>query len=406
MTAAGRVAGLFAGYLVLVQVMLICRVGWFERAVGFNRLAAWHRGLGTNVVVLIMAHVLFTVWGYGLTNHRPVVGELWTVITTYSQMLIATAGTIIFLAIAVTSARFARNRMSYEAWYWVHVTVYVAVALTFFHQTSTGIDFIGHPFNKLLWTALYLAVAGSVVTWRVVIPVRRWMAHRMTVDRIVPEADGVVSVWIKGVHLDDLDVQAGQFFLWRFVTPGHMWSAHPYSVSVVPTRQQLRITVRAVGGHSTALAHLRHGTPVLAEGPFGTFTERRRTRRAVLLIAGGSGISPLRAMAEAFTASQAGVAGEIVLIYRVSHEERLALRQELDRLAAKRGLTVIYVVGSRAELGHDPLESRCLVKLVPDVRQRDVFVCGPQGMAVSVIGALRHLGVPVRQIHTEEFVLR
>ncbi|MDQ2726101.1 MAG: ferredoxin reductase family protein [Actinomycetota bacterium] len=405
-TSAGRVTGLFGGYLVLVEVLLLCRLGWFERAVGLERLAAWHRALGTNVVILIMAHVLLTAWGYGLTAHHAVIGELWNVITTYPDMITATAGTVIFLAVAVSSARFARQRLSYEAWYWVHVTTYVAIALTFFHQTSTGADFVGHPFNKLLWTGLYLAVAGCVLIWRVVLPVRKWLVHRMIVEKIVPEADDMVSVWIHGVRLDELGARAGQFFLWRFLTPGHVWSAHPYSVSAVPTRDRLRITVRAVGGHSAALAHLRHGTPVLAEGPFGTFTEQQRTRRAILLIAGGSGISPIRALAEAFTATRTGAAGEVVLLYRVSREANLALRRELDRLAARRGLTVLYLVGSRSELGYDPLGARRLGQLVPDVRGRDVFVCGPEGMAVNTIDALRHLGVPPRQIHTEEFVLR
>jgi predicted ferric reductase len=405
-TSAGRVTGLFAGYLVLVEVLLLCRLGWFERAVGLERLASWHRALGTNVVMLILAHVLLTVWGYGLTAHHAVLSEGWNVITTYPDMLKATAGTVIFLAVAVTSARFARQRLSYEAWYWVHVTTYVAIALSFFHQTSTGTDFVGHPFNKLLWTAMYLAVAVCVVIWRVVVPVRKWLLHRMTVERVVPEADGMVSVWIHGVRLDELGARAGQFFLWRFVTPGHVWSAHPYSMSALPTRDRLRITVRAAGGHSAAVAHLRRGTPVLAEGPFGSFTENRRTRRGVLLIAGGSGISPIRALAEAFTATRPGSAGEIVLVYRVSGEEDLALRYELDRLAERRGLTVVYLVGSRAQLGYDPLAARRLGSLVPDVRRRDVFLCGPEGMTLSTIAALRHLGVPTAQIHTEEFVLR
>ncbi len=406
MTSAGRVAGLFAGYLVLVEVLLLCRLRWFEAAVGLDRLVSWHRALGTNVVILIIAHVLLTVWGYGLTAHHAVLAELWNVTTTYPDMLKATAGTVIFVAVGLSSARFARRHLSYEAWYWVHVTTYVAIALTFFHQTSTGVDFVGHPLNKAIWTGLYLAVAGCVVIWRVIVPARKWFVHRMTVERVVPEADGVVSVWIRGVRLDELGARAGQFFLWRFVAPGHMWSAHPYSVSAVPTGHRLRITVRAVGGHSAGLARLRHGTPVLAEGPFGTFTEQRRTRRAILLIAGGSGISPIRALAEAFTATQPGSAGEVVLIYRVSREANLALRHELDRLAARRGLTVLYLVGSRAELGYDPLGAQHLGRIVPDVRRRDVFVCGPPGMTVATIAALRHLGVAERQIHTEEFVLR
>src|SRR5664279_5371601 len=79
-TALGRVTGLFAGYLVLVQLLLLARLPWFERAVGLDRLTGWHRGLGTNTVVLICAHVLLTVEGYSLTASHATLSEAWTVL--------------------------------------------------------------------------------------------------------------------------------------------------------------------------------------------------------------------------------------------------------------------------------------------------------------------------------------
>ena len=69
-TAAGRLAGLLGAYLVLVQLLLMARLAWFEHAVGFDRLTAWHRGLGTNTVLLLVMHVLLIVEGYSLTDHR------------------------------------------------------------------------------------------------------------------------------------------------------------------------------------------------------------------------------------------------------------------------------------------------------------------------------------------------
>lgn len=403
-TAAGRLAGLVAAYVVLVQLLLLARVPWFERAVGLDRLAAWHRALGTNVVLLIGAHIGLVIWGYGLTLHHAVVGEAWTVATGYPDTLLATGGAALFVLVAVTSGRAVRRRLSYEAWYWVHVTTYVAVALTFFHQVATGVDFVGRPLNRALWTAMYLAVAACIVVCRVGAPARQWARHRMTVARVVPESDGVVSVWIRGVRLSELRPMAGQFLLWRFITPGHLWSAHPYSVSAV-TGRHLRITVGAAGDHSSATAHLHPGTPVLAEGPFGSFTPQRRTRTKVLLIAGGTGISPIRALAESFTAPRRG-RSDVVVLYRVSGPSNLALRSELDWLAEHRGLRVHYLVGTRVELGYDPLDAAGVGALVPDVGARDVYICGPEGMTAAATRALLELQVPRRQIHTEEFALR
>ena len=404
-TAAGRLAGLLAGYLVLVQVLLMSRVPWFERAVGFDRLAAWHRGLGTNTVLLISLHVVLISQGYGMLAHQNVASSAWHITFNYPDMFKALAALALFGLVAVASGRSLRARISYEAWYWLHLTSYLAVALSFFHQVSTGADFVGHRVHKLLWIAFYAVVFGSIVVFRIGTPVRAWFVHRMVVDRVVVEGPGVVSVWIRGRRLDELGAQAGHFLLWRFVTPGHMWSAHPYSLSATPRERHLRITVKAAGDHSGSLARLHHGTPVLAEGPFGHFTGDRRELPRTLLIAGGSGIGPVRALAEEFLAATRPPAGSVVLIYRASRAVDLVLKHELDALTQQYGLVVHYLVGRRAELGHDPLDARSLARLVPDVRGRDCYVCGPPGMTHRVLSSLSRLKVAPRQVHAEEFVL-
>lgn len=400
-TALGRVSGLVGAYLVLVQLLLLARLPWLERAVGLDRLAGWHRGLGTNVVLLLCGHVLAIVAGVGLTEQETPWSATWEVLTTYPDMLLAVLGMALFLIVAVTSGRALRARLSYESWYWVHVTTYLAVALTFFHQISAGADFVLDPAARVLWIGLYAVVAGCVLCWRLLLPARRWFQHALVVDRVVRETPNTVSVWLRGRRLSELDAQPGQFFLWRFVTVGHLWSAHPYSLSAPVRHDRLRITVKAVGDHSHRLGRLRRGVPVFAEGPFGHFTARQRRRSGVLLVAGGSGIGPVRALAERLL--QQG--GDIVLLYRASNWDDVALKGELDRLADY-GLRVRYLVGSRAEIGHDPLDRRNLRRIVPDVAHRDTYVCGPEGMTAAVCAALRALGVPRQHIHTEEFSLR
>lgn len=413
-TALGRVTGLLGGYLVLVQLLVMARLPWFERAVGFDRLAGWHRGLGTNVVVLLCAHVLLIVLGYSLTARRATLSEGWTVLSTYPDMLKATAGLGLFLLVAATSGPRLRSRLSYEAWYWLHVGAYLAVALAFLHQIRVGVDFAGsdprHVAARVLWTGLYLAVAAAVLWFRVVLAVRGWFRHRLVVDKVVPEAQGVVSVWVRGRELVELGGRAGQFLLWRFATPGHWWTAHPYSLSAKPNEHRLRLTVKDAGDHSGALARLRPGTPVLAEGPFGRFTADAATRRRVLLIAGGSGIGPIRALAEDLTdpctrAGRQRTGTDVMVLYRAGSPDELALAGELDALAAAGRITVRYLLGHRRELGADPLGPFHLDRQVPDAASREVFVCGPPGMNDTVRDSLARLGVHRRQIHTEQFSL-
>lgn len=416
LTGLGRVAGLLAAYLMLVQLLLMARVPGLERAVGFDRLAAWHRGLGTNVVLLMAVHILMVVWGYGLTAHHQPLSELVTVIMTYPEMWKATAGALLFVTVGVASARALRRHVSYEIWYLLHLSAYVAVLLVYSHQTATGADFVGHPVNTLLWQGMYVAVAACLVIWRLVLPIAAVVRHRMTVERVVTEAPGVVSVWIRGRDLDRLGARPGQFLLWRFAARGHVVTAHPYSLSAPAQPHRLRITVKDAGDHSRAIAHLRPGTPVIAEGPFGHFTAEHATRGRALLVGGGSGIAPVRALAE----DLAGRGDDVVVVHRASRATDLALRSEFDELADHRpaagwptadgpavGRVVVHrVVGSRRDLGHDPLAARYLAAAVPDVADRDVFVCGPAGMTLAVVRALRELGLSDEQIHTEEFTLR
>ena len=91
-------------------------------------------------------------------------------------------------------------------------------------------------------------------------------------------------------------------------------------------------------------------------------------------------------------------------MYRASNPDELGLRRELDEIAARRKAKVFYLVGSRNE--HPEYLTPAHVQLlVRDVRQRDVYVCGPTGFTEMVSASLRDLGVPGRQIHTESFEL-
>ena len=209
----------------------------------------------------------------------------------------------------------------------------------------------------------------------------------------------VVSVYITGERLGELRVEPGQFFRWRFLTRDLWWTALPYSLSSPVSRGGLRISVKVVGDHSRAIAMLRPGTRLIAEGPFGALTAAARRRRKVLLVAGGVGITPLRALFETLPAGP----GDITLVYRARQVDDLVFRQELEDLAHDRGAGLRYVVGRRSEIRRDPLSVDALKANVPDLRNHEVYVCGPPGMTTGVTNALRSAGVPRGHIHTESF---
>lgn len=395
MTSLGELSGMVGAFLVCAQVLLIARVPWFETAVGLDKLVSWHRSLGTSVILLVVTHVVFIVLGGQLADRNPPWTEFVSVLQSYPDMLTALVGTIAFLVVGLSSARLLRSKLSYEVWYWLHLTTYVAIFLTFFHQLSGGAHFVGNPLNRLAWIALYLGTAAAVLTWRFVLPTWYAWRRRMRVEAVVPESEGVSSVWLSGPRVHELGIRGGNFLLFRFLAWGHLGTAHPYSVSRLPSDGHVRITVGALGDHSSRLDRLRRGTLVFTEGPFGQFTADRASRSRLVLIAGGAGIAPIRSLAEELVARGA----RPVVLYRVSAPTQLALLSELQAMP---GLTVVPLVGRRYELGHDPLATGPLSRIIPDLRDWEAFICGPAGMADRAESSLRELGMPKRFIHREE----
>ncbi|MFF3744270.1 ferredoxin reductase family protein [Streptomyces kronopolitis] len=395
LTGAGRITGLLAGYACAVLVALMARVPLLDHNLGSDRLARWHAMGGRYTVSLVLAHTLLIIWGYTLTSRNGVLHQTTTLVLDYPDMLKATAGFLLLVGTGAISARAARRRMSYETWHYLHFATYLAVFLAFGHQLSNGADFVGRRPVQLGWYALYTTVAALIVWYRFVAPVRRALRHRLRVADVRPEAPGVVSVHLTGEHLTELGARPGQFFRWRFLAPGLWWTANPYSLSAPALPHHLRITVKEVGRHSAALARLRPGTRVWAEGPYGGFTEARRRSAKVLLLAGGVGITPLRALFETLP-------GEVTLIYRARRPEDLALRAELDAIGAARGATVHCFVDEPATHSA-PLTARALKSLIPDLAAHDVYLCGPPGMTSTARRALRGAGIPRHRIHHESF---
>jgi predicted ferric reductase len=280
LTSAGRVTGLIGTYLVVVEVLLMGRVAWLDRLIGMDRLAVWHRRNGEYCVTLLVAHAVLTIWGYAVTGHEGLVHETTSVVLSYPDMLAATVGLGLLVGIGILSGRALRRRVSYHTWYFIHLYTYLALALSFAHQFNSGADFATHPVNRAAWIALYALVGLLVLSYRVGQPLRDLLRHRLRVARVVDEGPGLVSVYVVGRRLDQLAARSGQFFLWRFLTAQGWWQAHPYSLSSAPNGRWLRLTVKALGDHSTTAAGIRPGTRVMAEGPYGAFTADRRRSTA------------------------------------------------------------------------------------------------------------------------------
>jgi predicted ferric reductase len=373
LTSLGRLTGLLGAYLALVELLVLARG---------PRTSAFHRWAGHAVLWLLVAHTVLITAGYAVADDSGPLEQARRLIRQFPGVITATAGLGLLIGVAAASA--VRRRLRYETWYFIHLYAYLAVALAFSHQLATGTALVGDPLARAYWYALYGVTLAAVVA-RFALPLR----HRLRVERVVEAGPGVVNVEISG----RVRARPGQFFRWRFLTRGRWFEAHPFSLSAAPDGRRLRITVKGIGDHSRGLRELPSGTRVIADGPFGGFTSAARRRERAALIAGGVGITPIRALLEEMP-------GELTVIYRALSADDVILRDELDALAASRGFALHYVIGDHRD---GLLTDERLRALVPDIAARDVYVCGPPEMVAAASESLRAAGV--RRIVTERFAL-
>jgi predicted ferric reductase len=404
LTSTGRLTGLLAADLLLVQVLLMSRLPALEHAFGQGRLARRHRLVGFASFTLMLAHIVLITWGYAAGEPARIPATLWQLTVDYPGMLLAVAGTVCLAMVVVTSVKAARRALRYESWHLLHLYAYLGVGLALPHQLWTGQDFLASTARTVFWWGLWILSAGAVLIWRVVLPLWRSARYRIRVTAVVPEGNGIVSVHMASHRTARLPAEAGQFFNFRFLS-GRGWTrAHPYSLSAAPDGRSLRITAKAVGDGSAALRLLRPGTRVLVEGPYGRLSARARTRRRVALIGAGVGITPLRALAEELDYAP----GDAVLLYR--YTGRPLFERELATLAADRGLDVVGLPGHRRAPGSwlgdgvGPAGDLTALKYwVPDIADRDVYVCGPEAWADDVRRTTEAAGLPADRFHVESF---
>lgn len=401
--ALGRLAGLSAAYMILLQFFFMGRTPWLERVFGLDKLSRIHHTNGKWGLIMLLMHPLLLTWGYGKLSGATFKNQFVSFLTEYEHVWLAGISLMLFIIVVGSSLYIVRKKLRYEAWYFVHLFAYLAVFSSFFHQIKLGTTLLSSNIFYMYWLALYTFVFANHLVFRFARPVYNFYKHRFVVSRVVRENYNTVSVYISGKDLSSFNIYPGQFMILRFLSKGLWWQSHPFSLSIIPDGKELRVTIKELGDFTKQVAQVIPGTQIMIDGPYGVFTELFSVSPKVLFIAGGIGITPIRSLFEQLTRK----GKDAVLLYGNRAEKDIVFKSELETVAQTHGGEVVHVLsddpsyaGEKGYLDQDKIK-----RLVPDLADREIFLCGPTPMMDGVIKSLRALGVPLHRIHFERFSL-
>ncbi len=395
--ALGRLTGLFIQYAIIIQVILIGRISFIEQVFGFDRMNKIHRLIGQWLVVFLVAHPLLLTIGNAAANEYTLWDQFGSFLSTWKDVFLAFMGASIFIYIAGISYAIVRKKLRYELWYFLHLLTYLAIILVFFHQVDSG-D-LTESLPLYYWYTLNFSVFAFVIVYRFIKPLWNSVRFQFRVEHVTLESKDTFSVYITGKNIINYKYKAGQYANITFLQDS-LWFTHPFSFSAEHNDTYIRFTMKALGDHTKRLGELRPGTRIILDGPLGLFIEETSHNEKLLFIAGGIGITPVRAMIGDIMRR----AKDIVLIYAARTEEDIVFRKEFEACQAIYPFPIHYILSTPTpgyESGY--LDREKLVRLVPDFFDRDVFLCGPPPMMDATVKNLKGVGFKNMNIHYEKF---
>jgi predicted ferric reductase len=395
-----------------LNLVLGARLRWVEAMFGgLGPMYAAHRTNGQLAFVLLAGHVALILVsratvspGAALALLAPSAG--WTVF----------AGVVAIAAMTVAIGLTVFARLGHEVFVYVQRTFGFTFVVAAYHVFTTEGAKASSP--ALEWYMAGVATMGlAAFGYRSLFSSLLVRRSRYSVEA-VHRLDRSVTEIVMNPGQRQLEFQPGQFVFVSFrsatlaarfkpfeisrgtvsIRPGEITNQfHPFSITSAPHEGALRITVKAVGDYTSALRELEPGAEAIVEGPYGSFTHRSAVTGRHVWIAGGIGVTPFLSMARSL---RRGELESVDLYYCVETAAEALFLDELRAIAAGHAGFRVSLI-ARDEVGF--ITASVIRAETEDLRSRDVYVCGPPAMIMSLRAQFTDEGVPAERIHAEEF---
>lgn len=415
MLALGQVTGLVGMIMYALNLVCATRLRFLEYLFGgLNRVYIAHHVLGGLSLVLLSLHPLFLALRYvqssleqaallllpnGLFPFGALIDKSHQLHGTVLEQWAIFFGIIAFWGMVGLLLVTFFIKIPYRIWLFSHkflgVAFFIGGLHVLFISSDTSTD-MALKIYILGFTAIGIAAfIYKTLLGRILIK-----KYEYQVSNVQVEGGNVTHVELLPMRLR-MSYKPGQFVFVRFTGAknqgiSHEW--HPFSISSSPKDPVLRLSVKGLGDYTNKLSRLPAGSLAEVEGAYGSFTNTDYANRNQIWIAGGIGVTPFISMAK----SLPDTGYTIDLYYSVKTSSELIDWKTLYDIAMVKNGTfrVIPWIGDQQQVH---LNAQYVQQISGNVKDKDIFICGPPAMMQTLREQFRDLGVPGANIHSEEF---
>lgn len=197
----------------------------------------------------------------------------------------------------------------------------------------------------------------------------------------------------------------GQFYMVSFTDNSEIKTARAYSISSSPLQKDyLEIALNKVGPFTTKMFELREGNLLKFKGPYGKFYFNEGVKENIVLVGGGTGITPLISILRYCTDKK--LANKVQLFYSVRLPEEIVFHDEIKRIKEQNPNFEYFITITRGNnIEWEGYKGRINLELlknqIENPEQKLYFLCGPKEFVDSIISMLQSMRVKKEQIKTD-----
>ena len=403
MLRSGKVVGLLAACLLLLQLLWSARLKVLDQVFGLNTLYTIHQISGLCIAGLVILHPVLVLLADDML--------FIPLQIRYFPELLGLFLAVLILGMVLGAVFRPCLGLPYHWWWRLHRLLAGVILLFLF----VHVLFVSETFHSGFPRQLLLTVMGLYILFYAWVKTRfvriRRKPYQITAVQPAGEAAHSIRLKPKATRHSDLkqpkamDYMPGQFAFVTVKSSHISGEEHPFTIASSPTRpKDLECIIRSSGDWTRKIENVQPGDRVYLDGPYGLFTHRRLSPdREIIMIAGGIGITPMLSMLRFMADTQD--TRPITLIWSNKTPQHIIHAQEIHTLHTQLPKLQIFHLFT-AEPGGQRLDQARLAQLLDGCSlQAAVFVCGPPKMMNSMHKALKGIGYPRRSLFMERFSL-